>query len=112
MASRNRFSRSAATRVLRPAPGPAAGCTVTTGEYLQPDDLSAKHALLLAGVGWGGMPRAMVDADVQAGRLAILAVPEWGVVAYPFHIIHRIDSPPGPAGRWLIDRFSAQAPPS
>jgi DNA-binding transcriptional LysR family regulator len=73
-------------------------------------DLSAKHALLLAGVGWGGMPRAMVDADVQAGRLAILPVPEWGVVTYPFHIIHRIDSPPGPAGRWLIDRFSAQAP--
>jgi DNA-binding transcriptional LysR family regulator len=72
-------------------------------------DLSAKHALLLAGVGWGGMPRAMVDADVQAGRLTILAVPEWGVVAYPFHLIHRIDAPPGPAGRWLIDRFTTQA---
>jgi DNA-binding transcriptional LysR family regulator len=72
-------------------------------------DLSAKHALLLAGVGWGGMPREMVDADVQAGRLTILAIPEWGAVAYPFHVIHRIDSPPGPAGRWLIDQFTRQA---
>ena len=74
-------------------------------------DLSAKHALLLAGIGWGGMPREMVDADVQAGRLTILAVPEWGAVAYPFNVIHRIDSPPGPAGRWLIDQFTRQAAP-
>jgi DNA-binding transcriptional LysR family regulator len=72
-------------------------------------DLSAKHALLLAGVGWGGMPQEMVDADVQAGRLTILAIPEWGQVTYQFHLIHRIDSPPGPAGRWLIDRFRGQA---
>lgn len=71
-------------------------------------DLSAKHALLLAGVGWGGMPRSMVDADVQAGRLKILAIPEWGVVGYAFHVIYRIDTPPGPAGRWLIDRFRGQ----
>lgn len=71
-------------------------------------DLSAKHALLLAGVGWGGMPRSMVDADVQAGRLTVLPIPEWGSVDYPFHAIHRIDSPPGPAGRWLIDRFTRQ----
>ncbi|HLZ85535.1 MAG TPA: LysR family transcriptional regulator [Caulobacteraceae bacterium] len=72
-------------------------------------DLSAKHALLLAGVGWGGMPRAMVDADLQAGRLTILGIPEWGSVTYPFHVIHRIDAPPGPSGRWLIDRFRGQA---
>jgi DNA-binding transcriptional LysR family regulator len=71
-------------------------------------DLSAKHALLLAGVGWGGMPRSMVDVDVQAGRLTFLPIPEWGTVDYPFHVIHRIDSPPGPAGRWLIDRFKGQ----
>jgi DNA-binding transcriptional LysR family regulator len=71
-------------------------------------DLSAKQALLLAGVGWGGMPRAMVDADIQAGRLAILAIPEWSAVHYPFHVIHRIDAPPGPAGRWLIDHVVGQ----
>jgi DNA-binding transcriptional LysR family regulator len=71
-------------------------------------DLSAKHALLLAGVGWGGMPRTMVDADLQAGRLVALSLPDWPALPYPFHLIHRLDTPPGPAARWLIDRFVGQ----
>jgi DNA-binding transcriptional LysR family regulator len=72
-------------------------------------DLSAKHALLLAGVGWGGMPRTMVEGDIQAGRLVALRIPDWPGRVYPFHLIHRIDTPPGPAARWLIDRFAGQA---
>ena len=32
-------------------------------------DLGAKHALLLAGVGWGNMPEPMVRDDFTAGRL-------------------------------------------
>ena len=32
-------------------------------------DLGAKHALLLAGVGWGNMPEPMVRDDLAAGRL-------------------------------------------
>jgi DNA-binding transcriptional LysR family regulator len=72
-------------------------------------DLSAKHALLLAGVGWGSMPWSMVEADLQAGRLVALALPDWPGHIYPFHLIHRIDTPPGPAARWLIARFVEQA---
>ena len=72
-------------------------------------DLSAKHALLLAGVGWGSMPRSMVEADLQAGRLVSLDLPDWPGHIYPFHLIHRVDAPPGPAGRWLIARFVEQA---
>ena len=72
-------------------------------------DLSAKHALLLAGVGWGGMPRAMVEADLQAGRLVALALPDWPGHTYRFQLIRRSDSPPGPAARWLIERFVDQA---
>ena len=32
-------------------------------------DLGAKHALLLAGLGWGIMPKPMVSDDIKRGRL-------------------------------------------
>jgi DNA-binding transcriptional LysR family regulator len=71
-------------------------------------DLGAKHALLLAGVGWGGMPEPVVRDDLAAGRLVALALPDWPPVTYRMEAIHRTDTPPGPAARWLIDRFAAQ----
>jgi DNA-binding transcriptional LysR family regulator len=72
-------------------------------------DLSAKHALLLAGVGWGSMPLELVQGDLAAGRLVALQISEWFLSSYPLQIIHRIDTPPGPAGRWLSERFKARA---
>jgi len=45
-------------------------------------DLGAKHALLLAGVGWGSMPEAMVQDDLAAGRLVRLDLDTWESVAY------------------------------
>jgi DNA-binding transcriptional LysR family regulator len=72
-------------------------------------DLGAKHALLLAGVGWGSMPQEMIQGDLAEGRLLALEMSEWYLASYSFHLIHRIDNPPGPAGRWLIDRFKALA---
>lgn len=35
-------------------------------------DLSTKYALLREGIGWGSMPRHMVDTDVAEGRLVHL----------------------------------------
>lgn len=69
-------------------------------------DLGAKHALLLAGVGWGNMPAPMVKGDIEAGRLVELDLSDVGI--YPLKVLHRIDSPPGPAARWLIERFKGQ----
>jgi DNA-binding transcriptional LysR family regulator len=71
-------------------------------------DLGAKHALLLAGVGWGNMPEPMVRDDLAAGRLKRLDLPDWSGTFCTFHIIHRTDSPPGPAAAWLIKRFAEQ----
>jgi DNA-binding transcriptional LysR family regulator len=68
-------------------------------------DLGAKHALLLAGVGWGSMPEAMVRDDLAAGRLVRLNLDVWEHIAYPLQAIHRADMAPGPAARWLIERF-------
>jgi DNA-binding transcriptional LysR family regulator len=71
-------------------------------------DLGAKHALLLAGIGWGNMPGSMVQDDLAAGRLVHLRVPDCPGGTYRFSAIYRTDTPPGPAASWLIRRFLAQ----
>ncbi|PTQ12684.1 LysR family transcriptional regulator [Sphingomonas oleivorans] len=72
-------------------------------------DLGAKHALLLAGLGWGNMPEPMVRADIEAGRLVRLASPDVIGGPYPLRMVYRTDTPPGPAARWLIERLRATA---
>ncbi len=71
-------------------------------------DLGSKHALLLAGIGWGNMPEPMVHDDLAAGRLKRLDLPEWLGGFYALHAIHRTDTPPGPAAAWMIRHFSQQ----
>jgi DNA-binding transcriptional LysR family regulator len=71
-------------------------------------DLGAKHALLVAGVGWGNMPEPHVRADLAAGRLVRLELPEARNALYPLRALHRADEPPGPAAAWLIQRFADQ----
>ena len=68
-------------------------------------DIGAKHALLLAGLGWGSMPDWMVREDIAAGRLVRLAIDAWKDSVYPLLGLHRADRPPGPAGRWLVQRL-------
>lgn len=68
-------------------------------------DLGAKHALLLAGLGWGSMPEWLVREDIAAGRLKRLAIGAWEDSLFPLQSLHRADRPPGPAGRWLIQRL-------
>ena len=72
-------------------------------------DLGSKHALLLAGIGWGNMPEPMVHDDLTAGRLKRLDLAEWLGGFYALHAIHRTDTPPGPAAAWLIRHFCQQA---
>lgn len=66
-------------------------------------DLGAKHALLLEGIGWGNMPRHSVAADLAAGRLVALCLPEGPVLKYRLHALWRKDSRPGPATTWLLE---------
>jgi DNA-binding transcriptional LysR family regulator len=69
-------------------------------------DLGAKHALLLAGLGWGTMPKPMVSDDVKRGRLVQLSIESGGEFVYRFHSLYRNDTPPGPAASWLMERLS------
>ncbi|WP_304218730.1 LysR family transcriptional regulator [Phenylobacterium aquaticum] len=71
-------------------------------------DLGAKHALLLAGVGWGNMPEPNIRDDLAAGRLVRLELPEATGGLYSFQAMYRTDTPPGPAAAWLIQRFADQ----
>ena len=72
-------------------------------------DLASKHALLRAGVGWGGMPEPRVRADLEAGRLVHLDLPDWRGGEYPLEAVYKEDTPPGPAGRWLIAQLAGHA---
>jgi DNA-binding transcriptional LysR family regulator len=70
-------------------------------------DLGAKHAFLLNGLGWGGMPLLAVEEDISSGRLVELSVedvPPGGAVM-PMLAVYPSAAPPGPAGRWLIERL-------
>ncbi|MBB3320017.1 DNA-binding transcriptional LysR family regulator [Rhizobium sp. BK176] len=67
-------------------------------------DLGAKHALLLAGVGWGSMPEPMIRSDMEAGRLVRLPLNLWKDARYQFRVVQKSDKDLGPAGQWLLDR--------
>jgi DNA-binding transcriptional LysR family regulator len=70
-------------------------------------DLFAKHAFLLKGLGWGGMPLHAVKQDLLEGRLAKLSIedlPDEGLIL-PMSAVYLTAKPPGPAGRWLIERL-------
>lgn len=68
-------------------------------------DLGAKLALLKEGIGWGNMPKPMVEADLVAGHLIELDMPDDTGTDYRLSGIYRTDAPPGPAAFWLLERF-------
>ena len=68
-------------------------------------DLSAKHALLREGIGWGNMPLPMIEPDLVAGTLVRLSMPDHSGGTYRFAGVWRRDTPPGPAASWLLDQF-------
>jgi DNA-binding transcriptional LysR family regulator len=72
-------------------------------------DLGAKHAMLLAGLGWGSMPRHMVAEDLASGRLVELRALRWDgrnrMPRLPVMAVRRKAANLGPAGAWLLERL-------
>jgi DNA-binding transcriptional LysR family regulator len=72
--------------------------------------LGAKHEFLRAGLGFSLMPLHMIEADLASGALVQIsgesAPPEGYVIA--MLAVYRTDNPPGPAGRWFIDRLKQE----
>jgi DNA-binding transcriptional LysR family regulator len=76
--------------------------------------LGAKLAFLRAGFGFGGMPLHAIEADLASGALVEITAEDapLGGRVVEMGAVYRSDSPPGPAGRWFIDRLKqAPAPP-
>jgi DNA-binding transcriptional LysR family regulator len=74
-------------------------------------DLGAKHAFLRAGLGWGGMPIELVKSDISRGALVRIVAedaPPKGF-AMTMSAVYQTDKPPGPAGRWLIERLQQRS---
>ncbi|HYC05850.1 MAG TPA: LysR family transcriptional regulator [Azospirillaceae bacterium] len=75
-------------------------------------DLGAKHALIRAGLGWGGLPQHLIAEDVAAGRLVPLRMghlPPSGD-RLPVRAIQRTGRALGPAATWLWRRLTALSP--
>jgi DNA-binding transcriptional LysR family regulator len=76
--------------------------------------LGAKLAFLRAGFGFGVLPLHAMEADLASGALVEITTenaPRGGRLIEMW-AVYRTDSPPGPAGRWFIDRLKKeQAPP-
>jgi DNA-binding transcriptional LysR family regulator len=70
-------------------------------------DLGAKHAFLRAGLGWGGMPKDVVAADLEAGLLAPLVIEDADPAGYVMSMwtVYPTATPPGPAGQWLAEQL-------
>src|ERR1700747_788155 len=70
-------------------------------------DLFAKHHFLLNGLGWGGMALHAVRKDLEEGRLVVLPIEDVPPRGLPLSMVAvwQTKSPPGPAGRWFIERL-------
>lgn len=79
--------------------------SVVSAQIWRLADIGVRHALLLEGIGWANMPLPMVQADITAGRLVRLQLPDQQPVQYDFYAMWRRDLPPGPAACWLVERL-------
>ncbi|WP_306028331.1 LysR family transcriptional regulator [Stappia sp. MMSF_3263] len=67
-------------------------------------DNATKHALILAGIGWGNLPLWLVERDLAEGRLQrvpTVEVGERGETCVRIYLMHRTDVALGPAARAL-----------
>jgi DNA-binding transcriptional LysR family regulator len=75
-------------------------------------DMATRLNYLLAGFGWCYMPKHLVAADIEVGRLKRLQIAEHRGREFKLaiHVMHERGSPPGRAGRWLIEELRRQMP--
>jgi DNA-binding transcriptional LysR family regulator len=77
---------------------------IVSKRQLRTADIGWKYSLLRAGMGWGFMPRELVEEDIARGRLAVLTLetrpPD--MLNMPVSLVHRQGDVLGPAACWII----------
>lgn len=69
----------------------------------------AKHAMILAGLGWGRLPFWLIERDLREGRLVRVRTKALGrksQVVWEAYLAHRLDEPLGPAARVFREALS------
>lgn len=67
------------------------------------DDIRVRVEMILAGLGWGTVPRHLVARELAEGRLVTLALtvrPD-ALMRIGLFAVNRVDTAPGPAARWF-----------
>jgi DNA-binding transcriptional LysR family regulator len=85
---------------------------VLSPETWRVSDNATKHALILAGVGWGSLPLWLVERDLAEGWLVRVAAAEFGQQGETFvraYLAHQTDQPLGPAARAFREALLRQA---
>ncbi|ASP66754.1 hypothetical protein CDO27_22950 (plasmid) [Sinorhizobium meliloti] len=75
-------------------------------------DNMTKHALILAGIGWGNLPLWLVERDLAEGRLVRVPAAEFGLQGETLtnaYLMHRTDEHLGPATRAFCDALLRMA---
>jgi DNA-binding transcriptional LysR family regulator len=74
--------------------------------------LGAKLAFLRSGLGFGALPLHAIEADLASGALVEIMTDDApaGGRLIEMWAVYRTDSPPGPAGRWFIERLKQALP--
>jgi DNA-binding transcriptional LysR family regulator len=74
---------------------------------LRVSDLGAKHQMVLAGLGWGSLPRHIVEADLRENRLVRLHPMGSGnshwLSNVPVYAAHHAEAALGPAASWMFE---------
>jgi DNA-binding transcriptional LysR family regulator len=77
---------------------------IVSKRQLRTADIGWKHSLLRAGMGWGFMPKELVEEDIASGRLRVLTLENRPPrsLNMPVSLVHRQGDILGPAACWII----------
>ena len=70
------------------------------------DDLAAKREVILAGMGWGGLPEHVVADSLAAGELVALRIPDFDSDAMELFVLRRRDRAHGALAQTLFERLA------
>lgn len=87
------------------APADARDFNVFSRRTWRVSDMATKAQLIIGGLGWGGVPLAMIHDELASGALVRLEMDAYEAIDYPIFAAWPAASPPGPAAKWLVERF-------